>query len=267
VINPKSILFVTLDSCRYDTFENANVPNMKKIGPLHKAKAPSNFTFGSHAAMFVGFTPGIATVNKSFINPKYAKIFKMVAGGYPGKGNEFITLEGENIIQGFNKLGYTTIGAGGVGWFDPNTETGRILGKDFQHFFYPGGTYYLEKQLEWINSKIQEANDNPLFIFINVGETHEPYYYKDAPWGPENSPCLPFSENNDADACKLRQAKSLEYVDQMLGPLLDEFSDKSILICSDHGDCWGEDGLWNHGFHHEMVLTVPLIIRLNSKPI
>lgn len=74
MVNSKSFLFVSLDSCRYDTFENAKAPNMKKVGPLHKAKAPSNFTFGSHMAMFVGFTLGIAEVNKSFLNPKYGKM-------------------------------------------------------------------------------------------------------------------------------------------------------------------------------------------------
>ena len=267
MVNSKSFLFITLDSCRYDTFVNASIPNMKKIGAVHKAMAPSNFTYASHAAMFVGFTPGIAEINKPFINPKFAKIFKMTAGGYPGKGREFITLEGENIIQGFNKIGHTTIGTGGVEWFDPKTETGKILSKDFQHFFYPGTTYYLEKQLVWIYEKIREAEGSPLFVFANIGETHEPYYFKGAQWSTENSPCIPFGENNDAQACKLRQTKSLEFVDQKLGPLLDEFSDKSILICSDHGDCWGEDGLWNHGFHHEKILTVPLVIRLDSKPI
>ena len=130
----ESFLFLTLDSCRFDTFENAQVPNLRKVGSLYKAIAPSYFTFGSHAAMFVGFTPGIASVNKSFLNPKFGKIFKMVTGGISGKGTEFLTLEGENIIQGFRKKGYVTIGAGGVGWFDPNTETGHVLVKDFDYF-------------------------------------------------------------------------------------------------------------------------------------
>ncbi len=240
---------------------------MKKVGPLHKAKAPSNFTFGSHVAMFVGFTPGIADINKSFLNPKYGKIFKLVGAGYPGKGTEHITLKGENIIQGFNNLGYKTIGSGAVGWFDPNTKTGRVLSKDFKHFFYPGNSYSLEKQLDWINSKIHENRDHPLFVFLNVGETHVPYYYDNCSWDLNENPCIPFGKNNDSTKCRQRQTKCLEFVDEKLMQLLDEFKNTSILICSDHGDCWGEDGLWEHGIHHEMVLTVPLIIRLASKPI
>ena len=267
LVTPNSFLFITLDSCRYDTFENSLIPNMKKIGELHKAKAPSYFTFGSHMAMFVGFTPGISSENKSFLNPKFGKIFKMIGPTFGGKGTEHITLHGENIIQGFNRLGYETIGAGAVGWFNPKTEAGRVLGKDFTHFYHPGDIHSLEKQLDWIKTKIQENSEKPLFVFLNIGETHVPYYYKDAPWDANYNPCVPFSDKNDASECKTRQTKCLEFIDEKIGPLLTQFSESSVLICADHGDCWGEDGLWEHGIFHEKVLEVPLLIRLNSIPI
>jgi hypothetical protein len=238
---------------------------MKSIGTLHKAKSPSYFTFGSHSAMFVGFTPGISCKQESFLNPKYGKIFKMVNAGFAGKGTEHIVLEGENIIQGFNNLNYTTIGSGGVGWFDPNTDTGKVLGKDFQFFNYPGNSFSLGKQIEWINKKIQENNEKPLFVFLNIGETHVPYYFLDAPWDKNYNPCVPFSDKNDADECKKRQTKCLEFVDMKISSLLEQFSESNIVICADHGDCWGEDGLWEHGIFHDKVFEVPLIFKLNSK--
>jgi len=240
---------------------------MKKIGPHHKAKSPSYFTFGSHSAMFVGFTPVMSSKKESFLNPKFGKIFKMINAGFAGKGTEHITLEGENIIQGFKKLDYVTIGSGSVGWFDPNNDTGKVLGKDFHHFYYPGNMFSLGKQLDWIDKKIEENSQKPLFIFLNIGETHVPYYYKDAPWDVNYNPCVPFSDKNDANECKTRQTKCLEFIDEKICPLLTQFSESSVLICSDHGDCWGEDGLWEHGIFHEKVLEVPLIIRLNSIPI
>lgn len=52
VVAPTSLLFITLDSCRYDTFVAAKAPNLKSIGPVHRAKAPGSFTYASHAAMF-----------------------------------------------------------------------------------------------------------------------------------------------------------------------------------------------------------------------
>lgn len=261
--NPKSILFITLDSCRFDTFESADIPNLKAVGDFYSAMAPGNFTYGSHAAMFVGFTPGIASRAESFINPKHGKIFKMTAGDFSGPGKHFIMLTGTNIVDGFNRLGYTTIGTGAVGWFDPDIETGRHLSNDFKKFYYCSDRpFSLSKQLQWLNDNLPEDN-NPVFCFINIGETHVPYYYDGAPWDYNHNPCVPFSEMNDAQECRRRQKACLEYIDSHIGYLLESFMCGTTLICADHGDCWGEDGLWEHGIHHEKVLEVPLIFRLN----
>ena len=267
MLNSKSFLFVTIDSCRYDTFCSVNLKNINKVGPIHESKSPSHFTFGSHSAMFMGFTPGMTELEQPYLNPKFGKIFKLINAGFEGKGTEFLTLTGRNIIDGLNKLGYITIGSGAVGWFDPNTETGNVLGKDFQHFYFPGNSHSLEKQLAFISTKIQEYSTKPLFVFLNIGETHVPYYYSNAPWDKDYNPCIPFGTKNDASICRERQTKCLEFIDEKLGPILDQFAHASTLICSDHGDCWGEDNLWEHGISHEKVLTVPLVIRLNSKSI
>jgi membrane-anchored protein YejM (alkaline phosphatase superfamily) len=262
----KSILFITLDSCRFDTFESANIPHLKSIGKLHCAMAPGNFTYSSHAAMFVGFTPGVASKTEPFINPKYAKFFKMAAGDFVGVGKHFLKLEGTNIINGFNRLGYTTLGTAAVGWFDPGTETGQHLSKDFQKFFYcPDRPFSFLKQLDWLYENLNDENKS-VFCFVNIGETHVPYYYNGAPWNYDENPCMPFSENNNAKECRHRQKACLEYIDSHINNLLDTFKGGTIIICADHGDCWGEDGLWEHGIHHKKVLEVPLIFRLGSKP-
>lgn len=257
----KSVLFITLDSCRYDTFEAAQAPNLKAVGQLHRAMAPGNFTYASHAAMFVGFTPGIATRKEAFVNPKYGKIFKLVNGGFHGKGTEYFTLTGHNIIEGFKRLGYLTIGSGAAGWFDTNTETGSQLTRDFDQFYYPGNTISLNKQLTWLEKQLMGIS-RPVLVFLNVGETHVPYYYEGAAWDFEDNPCIPFADTNNATKCRVRQTACLEYVDRQLAPLLQAFSNSTIVICSDHGDCWGEDGLWEHGISHPKVLEVPLLFRL-----
>jgi hypothetical protein len=187
---PESILFITLDSCRYDTFAAANVPNMKSVGTLYRAMAPGNFTYGSHAAMFVGFTPGVADYRQAYVNPKYGKIFKMTSSGFPGKGSEFMTLSGPNIIHGLRRKGYLTLGTGAVGWFDPNTETGQHLTKDFDAFYYPGGYSVLGGQLNWLADRLA-GTDGPNFVFLNIGETHVPYVHEGADWNSEYNPCIP----------------------------------------------------------------------------
>jgi hypothetical protein len=264
---PTSILFITLDSCRYDAFVEACAPNLKSIGPLHRTMAPGNFTYSSHAAMFVGFTPGIANRTESYINPKYGKIFRMEGGGFEGVRPQFIRLEGSNLIEGLKRKGYWTLGTGAVGWFDPQTDTGKALTCDFHEFYYPGNSWSIEHQMGWVWERLERVeSENPVFVFINVGETHVPYYYEGAPWDPDWNPCVPFSETNDAAECRRRQIACLEYVDKKLAPLLKAFEGGTTVICADHGDCWGEDGLWEHGMHHEKVLEVPLLFRLGAVP-
>lgn len=257
---PESVLFVTLDSCRYDLFMESEARNIKALGPVHRTMAPGNFTYSSHSAMFLGFTPGDPQIKEPWFNPKFGKIFKMAGPAFPGKGGELFELHGRNIMDGFENIGYHTIGTGAAGWFDNETETGKLLTEDFRSYFYAGNTFSLRRQLAWIAGELSGAT-SPVFLFLNVGETHVPYYFDGAPWSPEINPCIPFGTENDRDECVRRQQGALAFVDRELHPLLDAFAKSTVFICSDHGDCWGEDGLWEHGIHHEKVYEVPLIIK------
>jgi hypothetical protein len=147
------VLFVTLDSCRYDAFAAARAPNLKAIGPLVRAYSPSHFTYGAHAAFFMGFTPGDPARPEPYVNSKYAKIFRMTGGGHRGPAAPWIELEGRNLIDGFRRRGYRTIGSGAVGWFDPATDTGRALTADFECFHYAGGPRF-RAQREFLLAEI-----------------------------------------------------------------------------------------------------------------
>lgn len=59
----------------------------------------------------------------------------------------------------------------------------------------------------------------------------------------------------------------MAWVDGVLKPLIDLFMDGTVLICADHGDCWGEDGLWERGISHPATLTVPLLLRVRGEPV
>jgi len=263
-LNPRSVLLITLDSCRYDSFAAAKAPKMKSIGPLHQAMAPANFTYGSHASIFVGFTPGVPGVATPFVNPKFARIFKLAGSGFPGHSAPFISLEGRNIIDGFRRKGFAAIGSGAVGWFNPGTETGAVLTEGFEAFFYPGNVFSLDAQIAWIWDRIREHGQRPIFLFLNVGETHVPYFFKGADWNPGYNPCVPFGLNNDRVECQRRQIACIEYVDTQIAALLELFAEGTIVICADHGDCWGEDGVWEHGVSHHKVFEVPLLFRLGA---
>ena len=269
-LHPESVLFLTVDSCRFDSFKNAHTPHLKAIAPLHEAQAPSYFTYGSHAAFWMGFTPGITSAaNVAWLNPKSGKLFRMNHSAASCHGKDAFELSGSNIIEGFRDLGYHTIGTGAVAWFDQNTPTGSVLAAPFDQFWYSGNTWNLRAQLSWLSQHMQRQEPNqPLFIFLNIGETHVPYWHEDADWEQWPSPCVPFGGKLcSRSESRRRQIACLEWVDSQLSPLLDAFNSCTILACADHGDCWGENGLWEHGVSHPSTLTVPLLMRVRGVPI
>jgi hypothetical protein len=262
----ESVLFVTLDSCRFDTFAAAAAPRLRAIGPLHRAQAPSYYTHASHAAMFVGFTPGMAGIAQPILNPKAGKLFKLVGAGFAGIGANGYELRGRDIVEGFRNSGFATLGTGAVGWFDPRVPTGQHLTSSFDKFFYSGDPFSLRAQMKWLRREI-ESVEGDVFAFLNLGETHVPYWHEGAPWSRRDNPCIPFQSVDRSADCRARQLACLEFADAELAPLLEAFMGSTILACGDHGDCWGEDGLWEHGISHPATLTVPLMVRLRGEPI
>jgi hypothetical protein len=266
---PGDVLLLTLDSCRFDTFRSAQTPFLDRVGQLHRAQAPSYFTFGSHAAIWMGFTPGLSRSTRPWLNPKSGKLFRMANAGSPDREPAPFPLQGANLIEGFRQLGYRTIGSGAVAWFDPDTPTGAVLGAPFDVFHFAGNTWSLPEQLTWIDQQLQQIpSSQSCFLFLNVGETHVPYWHQGAAWPRWPSPCIPFGGAQcSARESRRRQLGCLEWVDRQLAPLLERFRHGTILVCADHGDCWGEDGLWEHGISHPATLTVPLLLRVHGVPV
>jgi membrane-anchored protein YejM (alkaline phosphatase superfamily) len=264
-VHPSSVLLVTLDSCRYDTFAEASVPNMASVGTLHRAFAPGTFTYSSHAAMFVGFTPDVPARLEPYINPKYARIFMLGGGGSKAFHKPFALLKGRDIVEGFNQLGYETIGTGAMMWFNPGTAASKALIGSFRQFHYPDSSAAVERQLRFLESALDNAR-GPVFAFLNVGETHVPYWHTGAQWDRDWNPCKTFGDDNDAEECRRRQAACVEFVDGRIGGLLERFAGATTVICADHGDAWGEEGQWGHGFQHPKVVEVPLVVRLGETP-
>jgi hypothetical protein len=217
--------------------------------------------------MFVGFTPSIPGAARPLLDNKFSKLFKLAGPAFALKGHEGFALEGRSIIDGFRRLGYYAVGSGAVSWFDPSTPTGQNLVRDFEEFHYPGNTWSIEDQVSWLNDKIIKRESQPIFAFLNVGETHTPYYYNGAPWDKDDNPCVPYQKVDRAADCRLRQQACVEVIDRALASILSDFSEATIIICGDHGDCWGEDGFWEHGLSHDKTLSVPLLMRVRGTPI
>ena len=262
-VHRASVLLVTLDSCRYDTAASAATPALRTLGEPVRAMAPSYFTLASHAAMWVGATPGVPGLRVPWLNPKWRRLFRLETAQIKARDDEAFALMGRTIIEGFNNAGYVTLGTGAVDWFDTKTASGRALVEDFADFHFARRDG-VRSQVEWLADRVRGAGERPVFAFLNVGETHVPYWYEGAPWSRADNPCVPFGATNRRDACELRQRACLEHIDAAIGPMLEAFRDATVMVTADHGDCWGEDDLWEHGVWHEKTMEVPLWLQVRG---
>ena len=81
------------------------------------------------------------------------------------------------------------------------------------------------------------------------------------------TPDVPFTRSYRRRDGRRRQRACLEHVDGLLAPLIEALLPATAVITADHGDCWGEEGLWEHGISHRRTLEVPLLIRVRGVPI
>ena len=81
---------------------------------------------------------------------------------------------------------------------------------------------------------------------LSLGDFHGPHFV-------DVNPCRELGDDTtprSAGGARQRASTgSAEFEDVMR-----MFEGANIFICADHGDAWGKDGLWSHGFHHQKVL-------------
>jgi membrane-anchored protein YejM (alkaline phosphatase superfamily) len=171
-----------------------------------------------------------------------------------------------NILVGLQKEGYQTVGTGAMTWFLQESLTAG-----FEKFLFTGTD--ADRQISFLIEKIDIKL--PFFGFINFGETHAPYTYRG-----KKEPCKddvrarrmiwPSIEQGpvgrETDAFK-SQVAAAEFLDSCLPPLFNALPGNTIVVLtSDHGDCFGEDGYWGHAVNHPKVFEVFLaIFRLDRR--
>ena len=267
-VTSDSFLFITLDSCRYDVFIDAYRPNMIRRGLIaHKAISPSFFTLPSHMAFFEGFTPAVPDKGK-WLNPKHGKLWRVNTTNISPNKRDYMRVQGMDLIEGMNNAGYTTIGTGGVRWFDPSVPTGKILTQNFKKYKFFGNYMHAEDQVDFVYE--EALKHKKVWSFINFGETHDPYRYKGCDFPEKAAYKKKFKNKMEVRATVYNQQMDcVSYLDGVMAPLLDLFMDSgaSVVITADHGELFGEDNLWQHQDHHEMTVTVPLIMNIKGKHI
>ena len=263
-----NIVWMVFDSCRYDTLIAAKTPTIDSYAQIQSAWAPATYTLPSHISFFSGILPLVYEAlpyynrfQKQLIAmQKFAKTKPEALGKYSINldANEY------DIIYGLKKTGYYTVGAAGANWF-----TKDVLVRHFEDFQF-SKLQSVNSQMNFILDGLEhKAQGRPFFGFMNLMETHTPYMHYGADreeysmtirstmsFPPRHDPELQASKGK-----KLHQAQieAAEYLDQRLAEFLPQLpSNTFVVVTADHGECFGEDGLWGHGIYHPKVMNVPM---------
>lgn len=252
IVGTHNILFITLDTLRYDVaqreLETGGTPNLAHVIPAQRWEArhtPGSFTYAAHQAFFAGFLP-------TPVEPGIHQ--RLFATQFPGSATSrdlTYVFAAPSIVAGFAGLGYYTICIGGVGFFNKLSPLGCVLPSLFHESHWSpslGVTdpHSTENQIRLAQERLRRLEDGQrVFLFVNISAIHQP-----------NSIFLPGAEHDTLAS----HAAALRYVDACLPQLFLAMQQRGptlIVVCSDHGTAYGEDGYSGHRIGHPVVWTVP----------
>ncbi|OAI48407.1 metalloenzyme domain-containing protein [Planctomycetaceae bacterium SCGC AG-212-F19] len=251
LVGTHDILFITLDTLRYDVASDALrrglTPNLARLLPegWEMRHSPGSFTYAAHQAFFAGFLPTPVTPGK------HPRLFALRFHGSETTTDRTCVFDAPDIVTGLAQRGYHTICVGGVGFFNKESPLGQVLPGLFaeSHWSPELGVTHprsTENQVALACARLTEVPANRrVFLFLNVSAIHQPN-------------CM-FLPGATADSLA-SHAAALAYVDRHLPPLWHALRQRApllVIICSDHGTAYGEDGYHGHRLAHPVVWTVP----------
>lgn len=252
IVGTHDVALVTLDTLRLDAARDALArgltPNLARLLPpsgWEERHTPGSFTLAAHAAFFAGFLPTPARPGR------HPRLFAIRFPGSETTTTGTCVLDAPDVPTGLAARGYHTICVGGVGFFDKRTPLGRVLPGLFAESHWspalgPGSRTSTERQVALaVDALGRLPRARRAFLFLNVSAIHRPNRMF-SPGARRDSPAT--------------QAAALGYVDRCLPPLLEALAARGpslLIVCSDHGEAYGEDGFQGHRLAHPTVWTVP----------
>lgn len=253
IVGTHDIVMITLDTLRYDMaqaqFLAGQLPHLAAHLPAsgwELRHTPGTFTYAAHCAFFAGFLPTPARPGA------HSRLFALrFDGSETTDEHTFVFDTTDNIVAGLAREGYHTICIGGVGFFNMRNPLGSALPQLFcERWWRPEfsvtAAESTQHQVQLACERLADADlaAQRVFLFINVSAIHQPNrHYADLP----------------EDGLK-SHAAALHYVDAALAPLWRALAARGpsfVIICSDHGTAYGEEGYWGHRHGHPVVLNVP----------
>jgi hypothetical protein len=252
LIGSHDLVWVVLDALRHDIADRemqaGRTPHLASLFPggWEKRHSPGSFTFPAHQAFFAGFLPTPADPGAD-----RTRLFAARFAGSETTGSGTVVFDEADVVSGLAARGYHTLCIGGVGFFSKRTALSRVLPGYFaeSHWSEETGVTHPDSTGIQFTLAARRLAELPVqqrvFLFINVSAIHQP-----------NCHYLPGAVTDDLNT----HAAALRYVDSRF-PILTEALRRRgpahLLVFSDHGTLYGEDGFTGHRVGHPDIYTVP----------
>jgi len=280
-VEPKgknNYIIVILDSCRYDTFMEAQPQFFKHLGEVERRWTYASWTAPSHYNLLTGLLPHHSP-SHVYASEYYKKDFLRYNDRLGSDGIEFKNMVPEMYLPSFlkRKMGFSTHAMVSLPVLNPKTTINR----DFDSFELMAKHNDMRAMLP----KLHFSTERPSFHLLNIGETHYPYALPDE--DPKEWPRISgvhgvfkhlddhvvggklvedekeekFFDQDKLDQLRQRQIDTVKYLDGVLLELFDQVPENTyITVTSDHGELFGEEGYFGHGpINHEKVYEVPFV--------
>jgi len=260
--NGPNVIIIFLDTVRYDAVFDGHGEVKKELAALRRlaaesvvydnAYAAAPWTLPSHLSAVTGLRAdqlGVDFSHQQYREAALTLAQKMRRNGYATSGvagNTFLNA-GTGFTRGFDSYEYAT------GALDVcRSAQGRILDRSWPRFAATicnwSATNVTRRALRQLRTDAE-----PYLLVINYMDAHDPYYVE-----PECGDGPP------------SYAGALRCVDAHLAPILDRAArskrETIVAVTSDHGEQFGEHGLFSHGNSlYRELLHVPLMIRTASR--
>jgi hypothetical protein len=272
-----SFITVVFDSCRFDSFVEANPKTILKLGPLERRWSYASWTAPSHYNLLMGLMPH-SSPPLVYASEYYKKDFTKYRERLGLEHFEF-----KSLIPGLylpallrDKLNYRTTALVSMPVLNPRT----VLNNGFDNFKLMPKHNDMRAMLD----EITFSEEQPSYYLLNVGETHYPYALPDE--SPDIWPRIhgvhgvfkhlddhvvggklvesvdtPIFNAKKLEELRQRQITAVRYLDIVIEELFDKVPENTwITITADHGELFGEDGFFGHGpIQHDKVFEVPFI--------
>jgi arylsulfatase A-like enzyme len=290
-----NILLIILDTVRSANlslygYERSTTPNIARLAAdgvvFERAITPSPWTLPAHASMFTGRLPHELSADWEVpLDDEYPTVAEVLAGeGYLTGGfvanRDFGTYQ-HGLNRGFIRyedygvsIDEVLLSSSLSRWICETQSLRLLVGTDRR--------MGLKKAEDVVDSFLAWQADHaerPFFAFINLYDAHDPYLPPDPYYnmfGPHRDNRLSALRRRDQDEpltdteVESEMAAydgAIRYMDDQIGRLMNELETRGVgentivIIASDHGEEFGEHGLFLHG-HSLYVnqLWVPLLM-------